>query len=171
MFILVYFSTGYANEVGEAFRALVNVNWVRLSYAVASGYVILDATSKGVEAYQVGYRRGYCCLIIKMNISSRLTCTTPCNQAPRCSHQYLFVFFNCDQLWRFRLPISPFLGSKIHMQCDMRMTIFSYWKNSVVLHVRIRDRSKHLPSFDYRFPGCSSHSDKNMNRYSILVCP
>ena len=31
---------GYANEVGEAFRALVHVNWVRLSYGVASCYVV-----------------------------------------------------------------------------------------------------------------------------------
>lgn len=31
---------GYANEVGEAFRALVSVNWVRLSYGVASCYVV-----------------------------------------------------------------------------------------------------------------------------------
>ena len=31
---------GYANEVGEAFRALVHVNWVKLSYGVASAYVV-----------------------------------------------------------------------------------------------------------------------------------
>ena len=31
---------GYANEVGEAFRALVHVNWVKLSYGVASVYVV-----------------------------------------------------------------------------------------------------------------------------------
>ena len=31
---------GYANEVGEAFRALVHVKWVQLSYGVASCYVV-----------------------------------------------------------------------------------------------------------------------------------
>jgi len=38
---------GYANEVGESFRALVHVNWVRFSYVVASTYVCADAASKG----------------------------------------------------------------------------------------------------------------------------
>ncbi len=33
---------GYANEVGEAFRALVHVNWVRASYGVASLYVLVS---------------------------------------------------------------------------------------------------------------------------------
>eukprot|EP00469_Lotharella_globosa_P018801 CAMPEP_0167812988 /NCGR_PEP_ID=MMETSP0112_2-20121227/1583_1 /TAXON_ID=91324 /ORGANISM="Lotharella globosa, Strain CCCM811" /LENGTH=296 /DNA_ID=CAMNT_0007711979 /DNA_START=55 /DNA_END=945 /DNA_ORIENTATION=+ len=34
---------GYANEVGEAFRAFVGANGVLASYAVASGYVVSDA--------------------------------------------------------------------------------------------------------------------------------
>ena len=37
---------GYANEVGEAFRALVTVGWVRLSYGVASAYVLADTNDK-----------------------------------------------------------------------------------------------------------------------------
>ncbi|XP_015782754.1 mitochondrial fission process protein 1 [Tetranychus urticae] len=37
---------GYANECGESFRALIHVNWVRLSYAVASGYVVADTVDK-----------------------------------------------------------------------------------------------------------------------------
>ena len=37
---------GYANEVGEAFRALVHVKWVRLSYGVASAYVLADTNDK-----------------------------------------------------------------------------------------------------------------------------
>jgi len=37
---------GYANEVGEAFRALVHVNWVKLSYGVASAYVLADTNDK-----------------------------------------------------------------------------------------------------------------------------
>lgn len=44
---------GYANEVGEAFRSLVHVNLVRLSYGVATSYVIADAIHKGVEANEV----------------------------------------------------------------------------------------------------------------------
>lgn len=38
---------GYANEVGEAFRALVHVNAVRFSYVVACTYVAADANHKG----------------------------------------------------------------------------------------------------------------------------
>jgi fission process protein 1 len=41
---------GYANEVGEAFRALINVRWVKLSYVVASGYVLADTQDKAVKA-------------------------------------------------------------------------------------------------------------------------
>jgi len=37
---------GYANEVGEAFRALVHVNWVRFSYGLASAYVLADTNDK-----------------------------------------------------------------------------------------------------------------------------
>ncbi|KAL8575871.1 hypothetical protein ACOMHN_014876 [Nucella lapillus] len=43
---------GYANEVGEAFRALVKVRWVWLSYGVASSYVLADAVHKGWKEYQ-----------------------------------------------------------------------------------------------------------------------
>jgi len=38
---------GYANEVGEAFRALVHVRWVKASYGVASAYVLADTVDKG----------------------------------------------------------------------------------------------------------------------------
>lgn len=37
---------GYANEVGEAFRALVSVKWVMASYGVASAYVLADTVDK-----------------------------------------------------------------------------------------------------------------------------
>lgn len=37
---------GYANEVGEAFRALVNVKLVYASYGVASAYVLADTYDK-----------------------------------------------------------------------------------------------------------------------------
>lgn len=45
---------GYANEVGEAFRALVHVRWVKLSYAVASGYVLADTADKAGKAHKGG---------------------------------------------------------------------------------------------------------------------
>ena len=49
-----YFTiTGYANEVGEAFRSQVHVNVVRASYGVACAYVVADAVSKGREAARV----------------------------------------------------------------------------------------------------------------------
>ncbi|XP_062410596.1 mitochondrial fission process protein 1 [Sardina pilchardus] len=41
---------GYANEVGEAFRALVPVSVVWASYAVATAYVTADAVDKGKKA-------------------------------------------------------------------------------------------------------------------------
>jgi len=44
---------GYANEVGESFRALIHVNWVRFSYVVASSYVCADAASKGSDVAKV----------------------------------------------------------------------------------------------------------------------
>ncbi|ELU02147.1 hypothetical protein CAPTEDRAFT_168727 [Capitella teleta] len=37
---------GYANEVGEAFRALMHVTWVRATYCVACAYVCADANDK-----------------------------------------------------------------------------------------------------------------------------
>ncbi|GFS58715.1 mitochondrial fission process protein 1 [Nephila pilipes] len=37
---------GYANEVGESFRALVHVNAVRASYALAFSYVLADTVDK-----------------------------------------------------------------------------------------------------------------------------
>lgn len=47
--------TGYANEVGEAFRALVPVSLVWGSYAVATAYVTADAVDKGKKAAVVRY--------------------------------------------------------------------------------------------------------------------
>ncbi|XP_068191008.1 mitochondrial fission process protein 1 [Antennarius striatus] len=41
---------GYANEVGEAFRALVPVSLVWATYAVSTGYVTADAVDKGKKA-------------------------------------------------------------------------------------------------------------------------
>jgi hypothetical protein len=54
LYVLVYDCySGYANEVGESFRALIHVNWVRFSYVVASSYVCADAASKGKDISQV----------------------------------------------------------------------------------------------------------------------
>lgn len=44
---------GYANEVGESFRAFVHVGVVRLTYVLASAYVCADAVSKGRKTYQM----------------------------------------------------------------------------------------------------------------------
>lgn len=48
--IYVFSPSGYANEVGEAFRALVPVSFVWGSYAVATAYVTADAVDKGKKA-------------------------------------------------------------------------------------------------------------------------
>uniref|UniRef100_A0A673YH24 Mitochondrial fission process protein 1 n=1 Tax=Salmo trutta TaxID=8032 RepID=A0A673YH24_SALTR len=45
-----YCSEGYANEVGEAFRALVPVSAVWATHAVATVYVSADALDKGKKA-------------------------------------------------------------------------------------------------------------------------
>ncbi|XP_017263023.1 mitochondrial fission process protein 1 [Kryptolebias marmoratus] len=41
---------GYANEVGESFRALVPVSLVWATYAVSTAYVTADAVDKGKKA-------------------------------------------------------------------------------------------------------------------------
>ncbi len=42
--MLIFVNSIY--QVGEAFRALVSVGWVRLSYGVASAYVLADTDDK-----------------------------------------------------------------------------------------------------------------------------
>ncbi|KAI6230618.1 Mitochondrial 18 kDa protein [Aphelenchoides fujianensis] len=46
---------GYANEVGEAFRAWIPQTAVRLTYVVAFGYVLADALDKTHGAYKKKY--------------------------------------------------------------------------------------------------------------------
>ena len=46
---LVHFVAGYANEVGEAFRHMVPIRLVHLSYAVSSGYVVSHAVAQGLS--------------------------------------------------------------------------------------------------------------------------
>lgn len=47
---LFYFFSGYANEVGEAFRPLVHKYWVHSSYGIASLYVLADTADKTLIA-------------------------------------------------------------------------------------------------------------------------
>ena len=42
---------GYANEVGEAFRALVSVKFVIGTYGVASAYVLADTYDKASKVF------------------------------------------------------------------------------------------------------------------------
>lgn len=46
---------GYANEVGESFRALVPVSLVWATYGVSTAYVTADAVDKGKKAAMVRY--------------------------------------------------------------------------------------------------------------------
>jgi len=46
---------GYANEVGEAFRALTPKAFVHGTYVVASVYVLADATDKAIKANKKTY--------------------------------------------------------------------------------------------------------------------
>jgi fission process protein 1 len=50
---IFFFCLGYANEVGEAFRPSVHVNWVRLSYGIASAYVLADTLDKTLKMSKV----------------------------------------------------------------------------------------------------------------------
>ena len=50
MFLLF---TGYANEVGEAFRALTPLWFVRSTYGVASAYVVADTYDKSSKMGKV----------------------------------------------------------------------------------------------------------------------
>ncbi|XP_045454017.1 mitochondrial fission process protein 1 [Melitaea cinxia] len=43
---------GYANEVGESFRALVPVKLVRASYGLAFAYVLADTGDKSLKMYK-----------------------------------------------------------------------------------------------------------------------
>mmetsp|Transcript_58266 Transcript_58266/g.96598 ORF Transcript_58266/g.96598 Transcript_58266/m.96598 type:complete len:169 (+) Transcript_58266:32-538(+) len=43
---------GYANEVGESFRPLIHVGFVRFSYVVSGGYVLADSVDKMLKANQ-----------------------------------------------------------------------------------------------------------------------
>jgi fission process protein 1 len=54
-----FFNLGYANEVGEAFRPLIHVNWVRLSYGIASTYVLADTWDKSLKMSKVCVFIGY----------------------------------------------------------------------------------------------------------------
>ncbi|XP_017876899.1 mitochondrial fission process protein 1 isoform X2 [Ceratina calcarata] len=51
-FLIHVFVTCYANEVGEAFRSIVPNSVVRLSYVIASGYVLADTINSGLKAYR-----------------------------------------------------------------------------------------------------------------------
>jgi fission process protein 1 len=51
--ICIIFYLGYANEFGEAFRPLIHVNWVRLSYGIASAYVLADTLDKTLKMSKV----------------------------------------------------------------------------------------------------------------------
>uniref|UniRef100_A0A673YG44 Mitochondrial fission process protein 1 n=1 Tax=Salmo trutta TaxID=8032 RepID=A0A673YG44_SALTR len=55
-----YCSEGYANEVGEAFRALVPVSAVWATHAVATVYVSADALDKGKKAVEKSARWWTC---------------------------------------------------------------------------------------------------------------
>lgn len=49
----MYMYTGYANEVGEAFRSLTPVTFVRATYGVASVYVLADTYDKASKMNKV----------------------------------------------------------------------------------------------------------------------
>ena len=43
-------NTGYTNELGEAFRHMVPIKLIHLSYLIASSYVVSHAISQGLKA-------------------------------------------------------------------------------------------------------------------------
>ena len=56
--------SGYANEVGEAFRSMIPVSLVRSTYIVALGYATADALDKSHKAHKVLYKVYNICLFI-----------------------------------------------------------------------------------------------------------
>lgn len=54
-----YFVSGYANEVGEAFRPLVPTKAVWFTYGVACAYVGCDAADKSFNVFN---QVNICCL-------------------------------------------------------------------------------------------------------------
>jgi fission process protein 1 len=65
---------GYANEVGEAFRHMVGVRWVYLTYLVSSSYVAAHALQQGVRASRPTSPHGG---IIKTSHESHVTKMSP----------------------------------------------------------------------------------------------
>lgn len=55
---------GYANEIGEAFRPVIPVQYVNLSYAVAVAYVLADCADKTYKKYNVNTRHTRLHLVI-----------------------------------------------------------------------------------------------------------
>lgn len=49
--------TGYANEVGEAFRSIIGSKWVAVSYGIATAYVIADTVDKTKKMHNVGIEK------------------------------------------------------------------------------------------------------------------
>ncbi|KAK9876067.1 hypothetical protein WA026_011176 [Henosepilachna vigintioctopunctata] len=44
---------GYANEIGESFRAIIGKRWVNISYGIATLYVIADAVDKTYKSHKI----------------------------------------------------------------------------------------------------------------------
>lgn len=45
--------SGYANEVGEAFRSIIGARWVTVTYGIATAYVIADTADKTKKMHDV----------------------------------------------------------------------------------------------------------------------
>lgn len=54
-FFFVYL--GYANEIGEAFRAWVPLNLVRSTYLISSAYALADGLDKSHKTYKVNFEK------------------------------------------------------------------------------------------------------------------
>lgn len=58
IYIIIF--SGYANEVGEAFRSIIGSKWVTVSYGIATAYVIADTVHKTKNMHNVGIeKQGY----------------------------------------------------------------------------------------------------------------
>ncbi|XP_045468879.1 mitochondrial fission process protein 1 [Harmonia axyridis] len=51
---------GYANEVGESFRAIIGRKWVNFSYGIATLYVFADTMDKTWKSYEKNKENAKC---------------------------------------------------------------------------------------------------------------
>ena len=77
--------SGYANEVGEAFRNMIPLRGVHLSYAISTAYVVSHAVSQGLQAQRNRSQHPQHIHVRSPNHS--IHCPTNATCTAQCSHR------------------------------------------------------------------------------------